>query len=242
MSWVGLVTFGFLLGVRHAVEADHLAAVASLSTRSTSLTEAVRLGAVWGVGHTLMLFVVGSIVLFWDAVVPERMAWGLELAVGFMLVGLGVDVLRRLVRDRIHFHLHEHTDGTMHFHAHSHAGERHENDHELEHDHAHPRSFPGRALAVGLMHGMAGSAALVVLALAQAPTVASGILYIAVFGAGSILGMALLSIVISMPLRYSEQATSTAMTSLRAGLQGLIGIVTIAIGSLLIVELVGVYV
>ncbi len=228
MSWVGLATFGFLLGMRHALETDHVAALTSLSTRPTSWVQAVRIGAVWGLGHTLTLFIVGTIVLLADTVVPERIAWGLELAVGVMLVGLGADVLRRLLRDRVHFHVHAHDDGTTHFHAHSHAEEN-------GHCHEHGHGFPGRALVVGLMHGMAGSAALVLLAIAKAPSVAMGILYIGVFGAGSILGMALLSVAISMPLRYSARLITSK--SFHNGLQGIIGVAAVLIGLSFIFEL-----
>jgi ABC-type nickel/cobalt efflux system permease component RcnA len=232
MSWVGLATFGFLLGMRHAVEADHVAAVASLSTRPTSWVQAVRVGAVWGLGHTLTLFIVGTIVLLADTVVPEPIAWGLELAVGVMLVGLGADVLRRLLRERVHFHVHAHDNGTTHFHAHSHAEEN---------GHAHGQDpfqgFPRRALVVGLMHGMAGSAALVLLAISNAPSFAMGLVYIAVFGIGSILGMALLSVAITVPLRYSARSITSA--SFHNGLQGVIGVATVLIGFALILELVG---
>jgi hypothetical protein len=232
MSWLGLASFGFLLGMRHAVEADHLAAVASLSARSTSLGQAIRLGTVWGLGHTLTLFVVGAVVLAADSVVPERLAQGLELAVGFMLVGLGLDVLRRLVRDRVHVHVHEHAEGVTHVHAHSHPETK-------EDGHRHGHGFPGRALAVGFMHGMAGSAALILLTTVQAPTVGSGLLYIGIFGAGSIFGMAVLSVVISIPLRYSGRSKSKAMAWIHQGLQGTIGIATVVIGSVLIIELTG---
>ncbi len=228
MSWVGLATIGFLLGMRHALEADHVAALTSLSTRPTSWVQALRIGAVWGLGHTLTLFIVGTIVLLADTVVPERIAWGLELAVGVMLVGLGADVLRRLLRDRVHFHVHAHDDGTTHFHAHSHAEEN-------GHCHEHGHGFPGRALVVGLMHGIAGSAALVLLAIAKAPSVAMGILYIGVFGAGSILGMALLSVAISMPLRYSARLITSK--SFHNGLQGIIGVAAVLIGLSFIFEL-----
>lgn len=224
MSWVGLATFGFLLGMRHAVEADHVAALASLSTRPTSWVHAVRIGAVWGLGHTLTLFIVSTIVLLADTVVPERLAWGLELAVGFMLVGLGVDVLRRLLRDKVHFHVHAHDDGTTHFHAHSHADED---------SHGHSHRFPARALVVGLMHGMAGSAALVLLAIAKAPSVAMGLVYVGVFGIGSILGMALLSVAISLPLRH----TARSMNRFHHSVQGIIGVATVLIGFSLIFDL-----
>ena len=112
-----------------------------------------------------------------------------------MLVVLGVDVLRRLARDRIHFHAHRHDLETEHVHAHSHRGEgRHA---ESSHRHEHAKQWPLRALAVGVMHGLAGSAALVVLSLQAVPSIALGLGYIVLFGVGSIFGMALLSLAIA---------------------------------------------
>ena len=226
MSWVGLGVFGFLLGMRHALEADHVAAVASLTDRNTSFAQAARLGAAWGLGHTLTLLVFGTVVLAADTLVSERLAWALELGVGLMLVGLGADVLRRLVRSKVHFHVHRHDDGTTHFHAHS-----HEDEDAHRHDHG---GLPKRAIFVGSMHGMAGSAALVLLTVSRAPSLLGGLLYIGIFGLGSILGMALLSTAIAVPLRYSART----FTWMGNGLQGAIGAGTIAIGLALIYSLV----
>jgi ABC-type nickel/cobalt efflux system permease component RcnA len=223
-----LLLLGFVIGMRHAVETDHVAAVASLATRSHSVHDTVRQGAAWGLGHTLTLFLFGSVVLVLDLIMPERMAQMLEFMVGLMLVALGLDVLRRLIREKIHFHLHHHDDGEAHFHAHSHVGEE---DHNPRlHDHAHPEGFPLRALLVGLMHGMAGSAALILLTLQTVKSPLLGLLYIALFGIGSMLGMALLSIIIAIPLRYSARG----MTWLHNGLQVVIGTVTVGVGALLV--------
>jgi ABC-type nickel/cobalt efflux system permease component RcnA len=228
---LGLLTLGFLLGMRHAVETDHVAAVASLATRSAGIGDTLRQGAVWGIGHTLTLFAFGSLVLWMDSIVPRQLAQGLEFAVGLMLVVLGMDVLRRLWRERIHFHAHRHADGRRHFHAHSHAGEA---GHPALHHHAHPRrGFPLRALCVGLVHGMAGSAALILLTLQTVQSPLTGMLYIALFGIGSIAGMALLSVVIAIPLHYS----ATGLTWLHNGLQAAIGTATIGIGGLLVYEI-----
>ena len=107
-----------------------------------------------GWGHTLTLFAAGLIVLSLDGVMPAQIARIFEFAVGIMLVLLGSDLLRRLIAARVHFHLHRHGDGTTHFHAHSHTGEA---DHGASHHaHVHVRGLPARALAVGLMHGLAG--------------------------------------------------------------------------------------
>jgi len=219
---LGLLILGFFIGMRHALEADHVAAVSSLATRSASPRECVKQGVFWGLGHTATLFIFGSAVLLLDRVLPERLASGLELAVGVMLVVLGLDVLRRLARERVHFHLHEHEDGVRHFHGHSHArGPVHR-----AHHHGHWRKLPLRALVVGLVHGMAGSAALILLTLESVPSVAAGLLYILLFGVGSIAGMALLSAAIAVPLRYS----AAGLTRLHGLLHGAIGLATVAIG------------
>lgn len=225
---LSLLLLGFLIGMRHAVETDHVAAVASLATRSRSIGDTIYQGAAWGLGHTLTLFLFGSVVLVLDLVMPERMAQILEFMVGVMLVGLGFDVMRRLVREKIHFHLHRHRGGEVHFHAHSHAGE--ESHDPRRHVHDHPEGFPLRALFVGLMHGMAGSAALILLTLQTVQSPLVGLVYIALFGVGSMLGMALLSIVIAIPLRYSARG----LTWLHNGLQAVIGLATIGIGTMLI--------
>ena len=225
-----LLLFGFLIGMRHAMEADHIAAVASLSTKSNSVKHAIKQGAVWGLGHTITLFIIGTTVLMIDTLVPENIALILEALVGIMLVILGIDVLRRFYIDRVHFHVHKHNNGERHFHAHSHKGEKaHDPSH---HVHKHENSFPFRALLVGLMHGLAGSAALILLTLETIPSVATGILYIVLFGFGSIIGMAALSVVIAVPFHYS----SKYINWLHHSLQIVIGTATIIIGSLLVYE------
>jgi ABC-type nickel/cobalt efflux system permease component RcnA len=224
-----MLVLGFLLGMRHALEADHLAAVATLVVRSRGTRHAILQGAVWGAGHTLTLFLACSLVLFLDTVIPEHVARNLEAAVGAMLIVLGADVLRRMLRDRIHFHTHRHRNGTLHFHAHSHADER--RPHTLHHEHEHPRHFPMRALCVGLMHGLAGSAALILLTLGTVASPYLGLVYVSLFGLGSIGGMALLSLVISLPLRRAYN-----FTRLFNGLQITVGLTTIAIGGAILVQ------
>lgn len=225
-----LLLLGFVIGMRHAVETDHVAAVASLATRSASVRDTIRQGAAWGLGHTLTLFLFGSLVLVLGMAMPEPMAHMLELAVGVMLVILGVDVLRRLARERIHFHLHHHEEGEAHFHAHSHAGETLHDP--RQHAHEHPAGFPFRALFVGLMHGMAGSAALILLTVQTIQSPLLGLVYIALFGVGSMLGMVLLSFAIAIPLRRS----ACGMTWLHNGLQAVVGVATIFIGGMLVYE------
>jgi uncharacterized membrane protein HdeD (DUF308 family) len=149
-----------------------------------------------------------------------------------MLVGLGAHVLWRLWRDRVHFHRHDHGDGQVHIHAHSHAGETAAHARGALHVHAH--GFRWRTLLVGLMHGMAGSAALFVLAVSQASSPAVGLGYVALFGIGSMVGMAALSTAIAVPLAVSARWLTWA----NRGLQGIVGVVTVAIGIMTIVATV----
>ena len=203
MTALSILVVGLLLGITHATEADHLAAVATLATRQSSLAQTLRQGIAWGIGHTLTLMLFGGLVYALGQTVPQGLEQALETAVGVMLMLLGADVLRRLVRERIHFHVHRHGAQTEHVHAHSHRDERLPHD-ASPHDHAHARkSWPLRALAVGMMHGLAGSAALVVLGMQSAPSLPIGMATIALFGIGSIAGMALLSVAIAWPLKLS---------------------------------------
>jgi len=219
----GILGLGFLLGMQHALEADHVAAVSSIAARRTELGDIVKHGLTWGLGHTLTLFAFACAAILLGHAIPEHLARPLETAVGFMLVGLGAHVLWRLWRDRVHFHRHGHGDGTVHTHVHSHAGETVSHAHA---PHAHAHGFRWRTLLVGLMHGMAGSAALLVLAASQASSVAAGLGYVALFGIGSMVGMGALSAVIAVPLAVSARW----LTSANRGLQGAVGVITMAIG------------
>jgi hypothetical protein len=229
----GILGLGFLLGMQHALEADHIAAVSSIAARRSRVGDIVRHGLTWGLGHTLTLFAFAGAALLLGSAIPEHVARPLETAVGIMLVGLGAHVLWRLWRDRVHFHRHGHDDGTVHIHAHSHAGEARPHARASHaHGHAQNLGFRWRTLLVGLMHGMAGSAALLVLAVSQAASPAIGLGYVALFGIGSMIGMAVLSTAIAVPLAVSARSLTWA----NRALQGVVGAVTIAIGIMTIVE------
>lgn len=224
----GILFLGFLLGMRHALEADHVAAVAVLATRAKTLRQAVPLGVMWGLGHTLTLFAFGAVIVVLNTSIPEQFAQLLEALVGLMLVGLGVDVLYRLIRKRIHFHIHRHDDGNTHIHAHSHKGEKSHDP--ARHDHQHLKGMPRRALAVGMMHGLAGSAALVLLTMQTFEPVSTRVVYIVLFGLGSMVGMAVLSAAIAIPMRYMAGSLSWAYS----GLSATLGIFTTGLGLLTI--------
>jgi hypothetical protein len=227
----GILGLGFLLGMQHALEADHIAAVSSIAARRSHVADIVKHGLTWGLGHTLTLFVFAGAAILLGRAIPDSVAQPLETAVGVMLIGLGTHVLWRLRRDRVHFHQHGHGDGTVHFHAHSHAGETAPHARAA---HAHDHGFRWRTLLVGLMHGMAGSAALLVLTVTQASSPAAGLGYIALFGVGSMIGMGALSTVIAIPL----VASARWLTWANRGLQAAVGLVTIAIGVMTVVETV----
>jgi len=225
-----MLALGFLVGLQHALEADHLMAMATLASGG-SLRAVARRGLAWGVGHTVTLLALGGTALLLGNLVPERLAATLEFAVGAMLLALGVDVLRRMRAQRVHVHRHSHSEATgmgavhwplasvhaqIHVHAHSHAysgAVSHEHD---PHEHAHASAFPLRALCVGMMHGMAGSAAIVVLTLHTVRSPAEGLLYILVFGIGSIAGMGVLGTAIGLPLGWSTRLASGAARVLNA--------------------------
>ncbi len=237
---LGILGLGFLIGLQHALEADHVAAVSSIAARRSGIRDIIKHGVTWGVGHTLTLFLFAGAALALGATISNEVESWLEGAVGIMLILLGAYVLWRMIRDRIHFHVHSHGDGTRHIHAHSHRGEKGLHSpvrHEHEHKHAGKNAggIAWRSLLVGLMHGLAGSAALLALVVLNVESPWVGIGYVALFGAGSILGMGVLSAVIAVPLVWSARA----MTLTNHLLQGAIGCVTIFIGSMTLLESAG---
>ena len=228
LTWM---TFGFLIGLQHALEADHVAAVASLASDKTGIRCIARHGAMWGIGHALTLSAFGGAVYALKLNLDGTLASGLEFVVGVMLAGLGARVLYRVWRDRVHFHVHRHQAVDAHFHAHSHAGDV--TDHRRsKHLHFHPQGSWKSSLSVGMMHGIAGSAALVALTASTASSPSTGLLFMALFGLGSVLGMAALSAVIAVPLTL----TVKTLTWANRGLQVLAGTVALAFGLYIMVE------
>jgi hypothetical protein len=225
-----IFVIGFLLGLRHALDADHIAAVASLITRSNSKSETVRTSIAWGLGHTVTLFLVCAIVLVMDIGFPDRVAHVAEFLVGLMLIALGADVVRRALHKKVHLHGHNHDKDGYHLHLHSHAATR--NHDVAAHSHAHPKGLPARALMIGLMHGLAGSAALLLLAVTEQGDMLTALVYIALFGAGSTLGMVLLSLTIALPLRASAKMTKFGFK----GFNTAIGAATVALGIFIVFE------
>ena len=228
---ISILLLGLFIGMQHALEADHVAAVAAIATKQRTKTSIITHGATWGLGHTITLMLCAGVVLFLGLQMSPDITRVLEATVGVMLVMLGANVLYRLYKSRVHFHMHKHADGVMHFHAHAHEKDANAHNPE-EHEHTHKNRLPLRTLAVGMMHGLAGSAALLILTTATAPTAMTGIAYVAVFGVGSIVGMAALSAVIAVPLTYSAKFLTWANN----GLQLAIGSGTAMLGAFVLYE------
>ena len=226
-----LLLLGLLLGMKHAVEADHVAAVASLATSSRRLRDTVTLAAMWGVGHAGMLVIVGVVVIALRIALPEPLPEVFEGAVGVMLIVLGIGVLRR-VRARgvhVHVHVHRHQGGMLHVHAHAHEAAAAHADPRPLHEHVHvPVS---RALLVGSIHGLAGSAALVLLALQAASSRMAALACLVAFSVGTVLGMTLFSLAIALPLR----ASSRRRGALPRAVEGLLASATVALGAWILV-------
>lgn len=222
----GFLLLGFFIGMGHALEADHLAAISTLNTdKSVRKSQLALRGAMWGMGHTVTLFIICSLVVLLGLKVSGLWTSALEFSVGIMLVLLGVEVIYRYHHKKIHFHLHDHGDGRQHIHAHSHymATQPHELD---THIHQHPESFPLKAFFIGLVHGAAGSAALIALLASSTHSFLTTLLYILLFGSGSVIGMASLSFVAAWPLGWINQS----MGQLHKGVNYAIGTLAIGIG------------
>lgn len=206
---LAVLGLGFVLGLRHALDVDHLAAVSTLASRRRGVLGSSLVGALWGLGHTLALLAVGVVVIALQTHVPTGLARGLELGVAAMLVGLGLQVLWTIRGGgRLHVHVHEH-DGRRHVHAHVHRG-----DPPGGPDHHHvPR---GRPLLVGVVHGLAGGAAVMLAALAAIPSPPLAMAYLGVFGLGSIGGMVAMSALLGVPLALVGRRSHRAAVAIRA--------------------------
>jgi len=220
-----VLALGFVSGMRHALDPDHVVAVSTIVAEHKDIWRSSRLGAFWGFGHMVTLAAVGLLVLTFKLTIPDRLALGFELAVGVMLVILGLQVLVRFARDRFHIHAHEH-GGERHIHLHSHR-------HGPDHQHAHGWRPEWRSLVIGMVHGMAGSAALTVLVLSSLRSLLQGALYLATFGVGSIVGMMLISALIGSPFAYTAWRFERANRALRV----LAGLASLGIGLAIICEM-----
>jgi len=220
---------GFLLGLQHATDPDHLVAVATILTRERRFIDGALIGVLWGAGHMTTLTIVGALIIGFKLTISPAVGSGLELAVAAMLIVLGLMRLRDAVRGLetvpaghlVADHDHGAQAGVVHSHPHAHGA-----DHAHEHPHVHPSRWlatlgwrsgwpAGRAVVVGAIHGLAGSAAVSLLVLATLRSTAGAVVYLLIFGVGTILGMTLLTAVMAYPvslaLRYRRARQALAL-------------------------------
>lgn len=210
LSTLSVLTLGLILGLKHAIEADHLAAVTTIVTERKSLWSSTIVGGLWGIGHTIPIVVVGLIVILLRIEIKAYVGLSLEFCVGLMLIALGANALWKVARNQqLHLHVHEH-GGHAHAHPHFHA----EADTSEAHTH-HNFKLNLRPLLIGVLHGLAGSAALVPLVVAEIRSPFVGLFYMFVFGLGSIGGMMLMSLLVGLPLHLTAARFTRFNTALR---------------------------
>lgn len=257
-----IIALGFFLGMRHATDADHVIAVSTIVSRHRSVKHAAAIGALWGVGHTFTILIVGGGIIVFGWVIPARVGLSMEFSVGLMLILLGAFNLTGILqwmknslsaqrlREGGRAHEREHA-GLIHSHAHSHG------DYIHTHPHAHdPELHPHdpartplswfdrhvgglgaynavRPLVVGLVHGLAGSAAVALLVLAAIRNTKWAVLYLLVFGIGTITGMMLITAALALPFAFS----TGRFQRIDRGLRTACGLISVAFGLFLVYEI-----
>jgi len=217
-SVLGVAGLGFVMGLRHALDADHVAAVSAIVSRGGGWLKATRIGVFWGLGHSATLLGVGFGLVFLKLTVPAGAALIFETVVGLMLIVLGLRAWRQARRGGVHIHTHAH-DGSAHVHLHAHAD-------SPSHNHAHV------PFLVGMLHGLAGSAALAVLVMAASSSVAGSLSYMLAFAVGTMVGMSVTSAVLGAPLAWAARFPRWRTNVARGA-----GAVSVLVGTLIIWEM-----
>lgn len=224
INFISIVALGFFLGMRHATDPDHVIAVTTIVTRQRNLARAAWIGAFWGLGHTVTIFAVGAGIILFNLVIPARIGLGMELSVGVMLIILGIINVTGFLRsvpaepghgsESIHSHAHSHGD-YVHSHPHTHNPEGH--------PHAPAQTPLGRLdralarfgiyqhlrpLIIGIVHGLAGSAAVALLVLTAIRDPRWAVAYLLVFGAGTIAGMMVITMSLASALHVVGRSAS----------------------------------
>ena len=232
---LGIALLGLLMGMRHATDPDHVIAVTTIVSRERRLTAASRVGIVWGLGHTLTVLAVGAAIIIFKIAIPIRLGLAMEFAVAIVLILLGVGAFASLVRSAarriagtpievdqslvVHSHAHAHGAGPhRHPHVHLDSGEHCDSEHiALHHEHSLPVSALSsfairrpllRSFGVGLVHGLAGSAAIALLVLSAIPQPLWATLYLGIFCLGTVVGMGLITTAIATPFAVAAQRVS----------------------------------
>jgi len=237
VSFLSIIALGFFLGMRHATDPDHVIAVTTIVSRERRVSKSAWIGAFWGVGHTLTIFVVGAAIILFGLVIPPRIGLSMELAVGAMLILLGLFNVRSFFRAvpapvqtasvQVHSHHHAHGD-YIHTHPHSHSPEQHPHaadqtpvariDRVMMRFSAYR---PLRPLIIGIVHGLAGSAAVALLVLATIRDPRWAIAYLLVFGVGTIAGMMVITMSIASAFHLARGPNFLRRIALASGVLSL---------------------
>lgn len=189
VSFISVLALGFVLGIKHAIEPDHIIAVSTIASRSKKLSQSSLAGVFWGIGHTATLFIVGICLLIIKGEIPEKWAMSLEFLVGIMLVYLGITTLTAFKGVRIHHHYHE-------------PGHKRPSE-----NYSYIKS-----VCIGLVHGLAGSGAMVLLTMSTVKSVFESAIYILIFGIGTIFGMLFFTTILGIPFIISAKRVEANKT------------------------------
>lgn len=199
-GFLSVLLFGFIMGIKHAIEPDHIIAVSTIASQSKKIGRSALAGVFWGMGHTATLFILGITLILLKSEIPEVWAMSLEFLVGIMLVYLGIDSLVKIKKEKLHAHAHPHREGYVHTHFHSHRTSE-------AHEHGHKNIPYYKSAIIGFIHGLAGSAAMILLTMETVQTVWQAALYIVIFGLGTVCGMLLFTTVLAIPFVMSTRST-----------------------------------
>ena len=232
LGLLAALVLGILLGSKHSLDPDHVVAVSTIVSEYKNPLRSFWVGISWGLGHTTTLLIIGIVIIALRLTIPERMALLFEFAVGVMLVGLGIQVIYSFRKKKVHQHAHGHEEEAHHhFHSHSKSPE-----HVPEHHNTHGIGKPflrRKSYVIGLVHGMAGSAALTLLVLASIESPIAGLAYILLFGLGSVLSMGIMTVIIGLPFVIS----AGRLPNLNRRIQFAVGALSILFGGFLMYQI-----
>jgi ABC-type nickel/cobalt efflux system permease component RcnA len=229
-----VLAIALVLGFEHAFDADHIVAVSTIIGNTKSVRKSLFLGTMWGLGHTITLFVVGAVVLALRMVIPQSIVNVFEGAAAVLLIVLGVYVIRGLVIER---RAHKHNDFDPHLHPeheHTHEGHNHPQPHPHAHNHEHSsHNHTHISLFTGAIQGLGGSAAIMLVTLSTVGSTLVGVVFILVFGLGVILGMLGIGTLIGGLLKF----TALHVEKIHQAIRAVAGGISITFGLLILLSI-----